>query len=931
MTWAQSYLLALLAAVAILALGARWWAARRRTAARGIGATAAHLTGAIGAGRVRLAAALCWVGLGLVVIALAGPRWGAEETTRTANGADVVLLLDCSRSMLATDLHPNRLEAARRKALDLLKAAPETRMALMPFAGVAALRCPLTGDHLAMVEMLNDCDPDLFPADAGYQGTAIGVAVREALTVLGRQVERSQAVLLLSDGADDDANSVTAAAAAAKAAGVPVHGLFLGDSERTTRILIDGKEQIVAAEKKSLDELATATGGISVNATTDGSDVAALAAALAAKTGDRPWEERMRLVARERYQWALIPGILLIALGVLLPTRLRTPRSLATLALLFAALHLPAAEPWSATTAAAALPPTEARRALEAVLAERPDFLPARFNLGCVLLGTDPAAAATQFLAATNAADADLVGQAWHNLALARFAEGRLDEALAAAQQAAERRPAAAGLRDEMRRAVLKRRDEARLKAEAEARRPHLDNTPLPAARVGTAYAAQIPVRGAHPAFTVALAKGTPPPGLTIAADGRITGTPTTAGDHTLELKLSDATKDSADAKQALRIRAAAAITTTTLPEAVTGLPYQATLQVSDLDQPRWQVARLPTGLTCDERGVISGTPTAAGPATLHVHVTGADGATADRMIELAVIDGFTADQRVLPPATAGAPYRHRVGVRGPDQAYRWSAPAALAVTIAEDGTVTGTPREATTLEIPTTLSAADGRSRNVPLTLPVNPPPVIAVEGPLTVQAGSPVHQALKSEGGTPPLSWSSDSGLPAGLRLDADGHLRGATTVVGKASVVVHLKDRWNAETQTTVEISVEPRKDEPKKDEQKQDEQDQSKDGKDGKDGKGGKGAPKPQDDKPGKDGKQGQQQADSTPKPTPSPDNKDGKDGKDSKQADAQQAAAQLQESAADRFLDHLPAEDKQVLRWQLLDGGDRKAEPKGNPW
>ena len=96
---------------------------------------------------------------------------------------DLLIALDCSRSMLATDLFPDRLRLARRKALDLLRLAPELRVALLPFAGTAALRCPLTGDHLAVAALLDDCDPELFPADAGLQGTAIGGAVRSGLDV----------------------------------------------------------------------------------------------------------------------------------------------------------------------------------------------------------------------------------------------------------------------------------------------------------------------------------------------------------------------------------------------------------------------------------------------------------------------------------------------------------------------------------------------------------------------------------------------------------------------------------------------------------------------------------------------------------------------------------------------------------------------------
>ena len=318
MTWAQPHLLWLLAALA-LAAGLSWWW-RRHLAHR---LASLGLPARVGQRREQLRLALLWLGLALVLVALAGPRWGAVTTTRTASGADVLLLVDCSRSMLADDLYPNRIEVARRKALDLLRLSPGTRLALMPFAALPVLRCPLTGDHEALGEMLQDCTPDLFPAESGYQGTAIGASVQEGLQVLGRQVERGQAVLIVSDGADDDAAAVKKAAEAAKAAGVPVLGLFLGDPEKTVKLTIDGKEEVMTADRSTLDLLAKETGGICVNAVLDDRDVQALAAHLERSAASRPWEERHRLVASERYQWVLLPGLVLLALGSFLPTRRR--------------------------------------------------------------------------------------------------------------------------------------------------------------------------------------------------------------------------------------------------------------------------------------------------------------------------------------------------------------------------------------------------------------------------------------------------------------------------------------------------------------------------------------------------------------------------------------------------------------------------------
>ncbi len=324
MSWGHAALLALLGAVAALALLRWWWSVRICRQQAGIGAGAAHLTAGVGRRREALRAVLLWSGLALGVVALAAPRWGASEQTRSSSGADVLIVMDCSRSMLATDLYPTRMEAARRKALDMLRLAPELRLALMPFAALPVLRCPLTGDHQVLAEMLKDCSPDLFPAEAGYQGTAIGTAVKEALGVLGREVERGQAVLVMSDGADDDGDAVKAAAEAAKAAGIPVYGLFLGDSEHKTSLVIDGRSEVMESNRTTLDSLASATGAISVNSTSTDQDVQALVDHLGRTVAQRPWVERQRVVASERYRWFLFPAIALLAAGALLSTRRRT-------------------------------------------------------------------------------------------------------------------------------------------------------------------------------------------------------------------------------------------------------------------------------------------------------------------------------------------------------------------------------------------------------------------------------------------------------------------------------------------------------------------------------------------------------------------------------------------------------------------------------
>ena len=323
MSWAHPHFLWLLLAIVVLIGLTFWWRRSARRSRAALGAGVPHLTAAVGHKRTILRAVLLWSGLTLLIFALAGPRWGAGDEVQSQTGADVLLILDCSRSMLAKDIHPDRLEAARRKVKDLLLLAPETRLALMPFAAEPVLRCPLSGDHSAIESMLEDCTPALFPADDGYQGTAIGDAVQAGLKILGKPTDRGQSIIIMSDGADEDKASVDTAAAAAKALGIPIYGLFFGDPEREVSIVIDGKEEVMRADRTTLDALATATSGLCVNARTDPEDTRVIHDHMRTHVVQLPWEERRRIVQSERYQLVLLPAFLLIAFGMLIPTRRR--------------------------------------------------------------------------------------------------------------------------------------------------------------------------------------------------------------------------------------------------------------------------------------------------------------------------------------------------------------------------------------------------------------------------------------------------------------------------------------------------------------------------------------------------------------------------------------------------------------------------------
>jgi hypothetical protein len=651
------------------------------------------------------------------------------------------------------------------------------------------------------------------------------------------------------------------------------------------------------------------------------------------------------------------------------------------IALLACAAALAAADPWDELTAAATRPASEAQAALEALLLEHPDFHAAHYDLGTLLLSSDAQSAAAHLEAATGAADQKLAADAWHNLALARLRQGRLEDALAAATHAADLNPALGEDRDRVRAAVLVAKDAARRRAEAEARKLRLPHADLPEATVGEPYETRIAAAGGAGGYLVRTAgKSKLPEGLELDADGRLHGTPAAAGRTDLSLEVADRDGAKATGAVTLTILPPPAITTERLPEAILRQPYRAPLASVGLVRPRWSAEGLPGGLAIvaggDGQMAIVGTPAAAGESEVIVTATDARHHVS-RPLHLLVSDSFAPDASELPPATAWAEYRHRLGVRGPALEYRWelSAPAA-GMGIARDGIVSGTPQAAGALAIVVTLSASDGRSREFTLALPVNPPPVIDEQGTVALTQGRPVSRPLQQHGGTPPYEWSlAEGALPDGIRLDHDGTLRGAAAASGDREVTVAVADHWHASTQKRITIHVEASKDQPRdqqqdqdqqnqakqdQDQQNQDQQNQDKQNQDKQDQQNQAKQDQQNQDQQGQDkqgqdqqnqqnqAKQDQQNQDQQGQDKQDQDQKDQKgqqsqQGKEQRPEDATAAtdrqaatrdqgarqAQRLDEAATESWLESLPAENRDALRSQLL----RTAPPprKGNPW
>ncbi|MDA1048877.1 MAG: VWA domain-containing protein [Planctomycetota bacterium] len=289
-------------------------------------ATAAHrfagdvmlprLMPAIARGRIWTKGVVLLVGLGLLTFAAARPRWGVYFEDVQARGVDMFVLLDVSRSMLAEDVAPNRLERAKSDIRDLLQYLQGDRVGLIAFAGAAVVQSPLTTDQGFFQLVLDETDPDSAPRG----GSLIGDAIRKALESMEPRHDRDQVIVLITDGEDHDSYPAEAAQAAAQR-GVKVICVGLGDTEEGMRIPIrdetgsltymkhDGQEVWSKMDEALLREIALTTEGAYIPAKTRAYDLGQVYSQhLAGLTrGEISADKRKRY--RERFQWFVVLGL----------------------------------------------------------------------------------------------------------------------------------------------------------------------------------------------------------------------------------------------------------------------------------------------------------------------------------------------------------------------------------------------------------------------------------------------------------------------------------------------------------------------------------------------------------------------------------------------------------------------------------------------
>lgn len=259
------------------------------------------------------------------VVALARPQQLAAGLPETTSGVDIVLALDASGSMKAEDFQPmNRLEVAKRAAVDFVDDRPNDRIGLVTFAGQAVTQAPLTLDHQAVANAIRRVEIGRL-AD----GTAIGTALATATNRLRASEAASKVAILLTDGVNNagEVDPLTAAEAA-RALGVRVYTIGVGTTGEAPYLLEDPRfgrryvRVVVRLDEEVLREIADRTGGRYFRAT----DPQALSEVYDAIDAleRTPLSGRRPVVRIDRYLWLLVPALGLVLLeGVLRGTVLR--------------------------------------------------------------------------------------------------------------------------------------------------------------------------------------------------------------------------------------------------------------------------------------------------------------------------------------------------------------------------------------------------------------------------------------------------------------------------------------------------------------------------------------------------------------------------------------------------------------------------------
>ena len=424
-----------------------WWASRRRQQllAQFIQARLlSALTIGVSPARRKIRLGCLVSAVALLIIALARPQHGFDLQKVEQRGLDIVVAIDTSKSMLAEDIAPDRLERAKLAALDLMQQARPDRLGLVAFAGDAFLECPLTFDNTAFQQCVQALNVNTLPQG----GTAIATAIQTAQTAF-KEGDHFKVLVLFTDG-EDNVNSDAALAAARNAAGagLKIFTVGIGTGEGTllritdpngnSDYIRDPDGNVVKSHLNGtlLQQIAAATGGFYLPLR-GANTVETLYEQGLAPLPRSEGEERLVRRYHEQFQWPLAAAVLLLLAEMLLPERKkstvqRPPSGVKApvVAALVGIVLLPMAAPASPASALYeynAGDYTNALQEFERLAQVNTNDLRLVFNAGAAAYrATNFDAAGTDFQTVTLSPDINLQERAFYNLGNTLYRQGEL-------------------------------------------------------------------------------------------------------------------------------------------------------------------------------------------------------------------------------------------------------------------------------------------------------------------------------------------------------------------------------------------------------------------------------------------------------------------------------------------------------------------------
>lgn len=271
---------------------------------------------------------LWFLGLILLIVALARPRWGSQVEYIEQQGVEIMVVLDVSDSMLAEDLKPTRLARAKLEITELMDHLQGNEMGLVLFSGAAFVQFPLTSDFATARMFLDSARPGII----SRPGTAIAEAIEIALTGFNEERSSQKVIILLTDGESHEGD-VLAATAEAADQGILIYTIGFGSPKgepipeydplgNLIGYKRDQNDEIVLTrlDETTLQQIALLTNGHYFRASADGREVGFLADEIS-KLQTTALESRFETRRIERFQWFVLAAIMALVVIELIPDR----------------------------------------------------------------------------------------------------------------------------------------------------------------------------------------------------------------------------------------------------------------------------------------------------------------------------------------------------------------------------------------------------------------------------------------------------------------------------------------------------------------------------------------------------------------------------------------------------------------------------------